>query len=229
MGINRRTAVIAAGSFAVGAVAARGVSAVYARLRAPVEARPPPRDWSGGASARLATINQGPVRQLRFAMLGDSLTDLARWSTLLGVDGIGEFGVAGAQARELLPLVERAAASSPQRIFLQIGINDLLYRRSVADTARDVADLALTLQRIAPVTLTSVLPIEKGLGPPTMAAEIAAVNDQIRALAGVTYVDLHAQLRDAEGWIRPEFTTDGLHLTAAAYALWAAAVRPSLG
>ena len=59
---------------------------------------------------------------------------------------------------------------------------------------------------------------------------IRRANDLIRAAipqyAGVTYLDLFAQMLNSGGGARPDlFTDDGLHMNAAGYALWTTQIR----
>ena len=59
---------------------------------------------------------------------------------------------------------------------------------------------------------------------PTISSRwIRTINEKLERIAhdeGVEYLDLHSAFADTDGYIKEELTTDGLHLSAAGYALW---------
>jgi lysophospholipase L1-like esterase len=54
-----------------------------------------------------------------------------------------------------------------------------------------------------------------------------AVNAQLKQVAaetGVEYLDLYPLFVNGEGYLRPDLTTDGLHLNASGYLVWRSAL-----
>jgi lysophospholipase L1-like esterase len=54
-------------------------------------------------------------------------------------------------------------------------------------------------------------------------SRIQDINKQIQAIAkeeGVIYLDLHPLFADAKGNLKPELSTDGLHLNSQGYTVW---------
>ena len=58
---------------------------------------------------------------------------------------------------------------------------------------------------------------------------IAAFNEAIAQIAeekGAIYVDLYSQIVDDSGYVKDVYTADGLHISDAAYEVWADMIRP---
>ena len=153
-----------------------------------------------------------PSGAFDLVMLGDSLSDHGRWAELgdwrVANRGLGGDTVAMAAAR---------VGTLPEGpVALMVGINDLGRSRSVDAVA---ADYDALLDRLGdrPVIVQSVL------GPASL--PVTELNGRLRALAearGHSWLDLTPVLGHP---IRPDYTYDGIHLTAPAYAAWAQALR----
>jgi N-acetylglucosamine-6-sulfatase len=122
--------------------------------------------------------------------------------------------------------------NSPLAVSILAGTNDLsgLGRtRDIDAIAREMAELVTAIRWIAPVTpllITSVFPRSAHFRERLM-----ALNSRYKKIAAdrrATFVDVWPHLADAAGVLRPDFTTDGLHLSPRGYAIWAAIVRPHL-
>jgi lysophospholipase L1-like esterase len=170
-----------------------------------------------------------PERRGAVVFLGDSQTEQCEWAELLRSDsipvlnrGITADHTAGVLAR--LPDVYRHA---PSKVFLMIGINDLLfgtppdeiennYRSIVAEIRRNVPDAMLALQ--------SVLPVNNAVKQTGL--ENAAVRDLNARIARIAktyalpFVDICTALSDADGNLSSKCTEDGLHLNASGYLVW---------
>jgi lysophospholipase L1-like esterase len=117
-----------------------------------------------------------------------------------------------------------------------IGINDLGNRTSLAEVARTCQSIlgALRGAGIQPLVVQSVLPLRRVAANPYRTrvadSDIVALNDALRRLAagqGAEYLDLYT-LFARPGGLPAEYTSDGLHLTGAAYRVWAAQLLPLL-
>jgi len=166
------------------------------------------------------------------AFLGDSLLhrmELAEWFSDAGhpvlnraVGGDRTEHVAGA----LATLPELAAA------VLLVGANDVLHagvERDGEEVARRVAGLAADVAaRGAPATyVVSLLPTASERAN----AELARANRRLAegaASAGYAFVDLAPDFTGPGGRIRPELTTDGVHLSAEGMARLAAGLRAAV-
>lgn len=81
----------------------------------------------------------------------------------------------------------------------------------------------------APLFLHSVPPLGRSMeGVSILNSRVRMFNTRVRDIAeerGHTFVDLHALLRDDEGFLPSELTWDDIHFTEQAYVRWAGALR----
>ena len=76
------------------------------------------------------------------------------------------------------------------------------------------------------IVLTGVFPRRDR---PEFNASIVAINAKLAAFAGeqsIRYVDIGDRLVDSHGLLSEEMSEDGLHLSVAAYQVWAEALKP---
>lgn len=152
---------------------------------------------------------------------GDSITSDAQWGELFA--GLLNRGVPGDTSRDLLARLDEVTARRPARLFMMIGVNDL-----VAGTSPDalVASVAMLLGRLRDetpetrVTLISMLPVRHATLRGVDNSLIHSVNLRFAELArreGVPFVDAYPRFLDENGELRAELTTDGVHLRPAGY------------
>lgn len=169
--------------------------------------------------------------QPEILLLGDSITAGFDVGRLLPELAIRNEGVSGDSTAELLERLRPAWLQAPGlgAVFVCIGTNDLARDRSDDDMLGQLARLVAELRRAGGafrVVLTSLFPTRDNGPRPN--ARIVGFNARLAELAaglGVEFWALHPHFLDAAGQLRAEFTDDGLHLTAAAYAEWAARLR----
>ena len=123
----------------------------------------------------------------------------------------------------------------PEHVFLMIGINSL----RVGDLNECIEDYKVLVddiisQRDFKLYIMSVTPISKNeSGVDTPPPEtIVSFNEAIAEIAqekNATYVDLYSRLVDDSGYIKDEYTADGLHLSDEAFEVWADLIRPYIG
>ncbi|MBE9139357.1 G-D-S-L family lipolytic protein [Nodosilinea sp. LEGE 07088] len=177
------------------------------------------------AEARIVAQNQGA--QSLTIILGDSL---GLW---LPVDGLPtnqlwlNQSISGETTAHILQRLDYFAAAQPRAIHIMAGINDL--KAGVSDT-QIVDNLYRMLVRLkqqhpqARLVVYSLLPTRLEALP---SDRIQRVNHQLATLVarqGATFVDLYPSFSDSQGQLRPELTTDGLHLSPQGYTLWRAAL-----
>ncbi len=131
--------------------------------------------------------------------------------------------ISGDTTRGILGRLTAFADTRPTRIHLLAGANDL---KTGVPEAQIVQNLSQALQHLqqqhpsAEIVIYSVFPTRRAdIGND----RIRSLNAQIVRLAanqGVEYRDVHTFLEDAGGALRPDLTTDGLHLNERGYALW---------
>ena len=118
------------------------------------------------------------------------------------------------------------------RIYVLLGINELgfnrdgfveLYAELLGTIAAAEPDAELIVMSLTPITQ------KRSNSEDLFTREkILDFNTAIRAMVeerGYTYMDLYAAFADANGWLPPESSTDGVHFTAALYSAWAEYLR----
>jgi lysophospholipase L1-like esterase len=187
------------------------------------------------------------VKQQRIAMLGDSLT--YRFDRLHTVPDceMHNFGMDGAVTGDVLAGLGRVFAVRPDKIFLQIGINDVLsmyclwseaepdLRASLEGIAGRHETICLTLRRGAPQSalhVCSLLPVACGIDSYGRANKaIRMLNGMYEKTArdtGAVFINLYEKVADADGGLGADYDLDGVHLRPAAYAVWLEALLPFL-
>jgi len=147
-------------------------------------------------------------------------------------------GISGETSAGVLERVGLLDQVQPQTILLMIGINDLIKGVSDETILNNQRQILRYLRRIHPQTqivAQSILPHagaettwegrEKLLAISNQ--RISQLNQKLQALAteeGVNYLHLYPLFTDERGNLRPDFTTDGLHLNDRGYLIWRSAL-----
>jgi lysophospholipase L1-like esterase len=147
-------------------------------------------------------------------------------------------GISGETSAGLLNRLELLDKTQPEDIFVLIGINDLI--RGVKDETilANQEVIIRYLQRVHPqakIVVQSILPHsgeeatwegrDRLLKIPN--SRIQEINQKLKAIAqkeGVVYLDLYPLFADADGNLKTELTTDGLHLSGEGYLVWRSAL-----
>lgn len=178
--------------------------------------------------------------------IGDSITrrwgaldypDLLRhWNVSLFGWNAANFAWGGDRTENILWRLENGelAGVAPEVIVIQAGTNNVGGQpggdEKIAGITAGIAAIIASAREQAPdaeLVLTGIFPRSE----PAVVAEIQAVNRNLQAFAaeqGIAWIDINADLADAEGLLRDDMASDGLHLSAAGYEVWAAALRPVL-
>lgn len=154
------------------------------------------------------------------AFFGDSITYGGRWKESFSNYSVYELGVPGNTVVDLIDRVRQVYECFPQKVFVMVGINDLLQNESAEIVIQRWRALLEALTGYE-VYVQSILPIEDypGLSIDT----IRTVNEGLKSLSeefGATYIDVFIHMCDSDGYIKPEYTVDGLHLSNYAYDIW---------
>lgn len=168
----------------------------------------------------------------KIVMLGNSITYRVRWHELLNRDDVLNRGIdsdltAGYKAR-----LEEVIQLEPDLCFILGGVNDLMKGLPPDTVVANLAELTHQLQghNIRPV-IQSILYVGKGFeGAATFNQRIKTTNLAVAAWCrseGVFFLDLNEKMQNP-GFLRAEYTTDEVHLTAKGYDRWRAALIPLL-
>ncbi|MCY7324192.1 MAG: GDSL-type esterase/lipase family protein [Phormidesmis sp. CAN_BIN36] len=148
--------------------------------------------------------------------------------------------ISGETSIGLLKRLNLFDQTEPQAIFVMIGINDLAKGTSDQKLADSYKQIITTLKQVHPnakIVVQSVLPrgvnLDASLEKRQQLLEISnkrihTFNQSLETIAKnteVSYLDLQSLVVDDEGYLRSEFTTDGLHLNRQGYLVWRSAIQ----
>lgn len=166
-------------------------------------------------------------------MIGDSLIEYGDWDALFGKAVINR-GMGGDTTEGVLMRIGRSLEKKPGKIFLMVGVNDIITGESTDFIARNYEAI---LEKIRALSPESAVYVHKALpcNPEKLFfvfdnSRVAALNREIEKLSkkyDAKCVDLWDVLTE-NGELLPEYTIDGVHLTEPAYALWADRLKPLL-
>jgi lysophospholipase L1-like esterase len=161
--------------------------------------------------------------------VGDGLTAGGRWKEWLPEYEVRNLGVGGSSTQEVVASLDEIVASAPDAVVLQVGTNDLGWRRSDEYIVRNLETIICNLRKRLPVArilVVSVLPREREHGD-----VLRSVNRHLRQFAPTQhaqFLDLWPTMAEPDGELVPTFTSDRLHLTDEGYAAWLAELKPAL-
>ena len=121
----------------------------------------------------------------------------------------------------------------PRAVVLYAGDNDVATGKSAAAVAADFDVFAGGLHAALPATRLLFLAIKPSIARWNLVERMREANRLIRermdADSRMTWVDVHTPMIGADGRPRRDLlAADGLHLSAAGYALWTRILRPHL-
>lgn len=160
--------------------------------------------------------------------LGDSQIQQAEWHELFGDQPVVlNRGISGDNTEGLLERLPEVLRHKPLKIFLLIGVNDLIFRNKVSDIEKVYRQIVQKIRAESPDTelyLISVLPVNNDLRKTgTTNEQVLALNARIVQIAhdfALPYLDIATPLKDADGNLAAKFSEDGLHLNGLGYAVW---------
>lgn len=156
-------------------------------------------------------------------MLGNSITAEGEWAELFQNTDIINRGVIGDGTGDILERLDPIVASHPRKIFLLVGVNDLMFLplSKIEDFYEKIVARIVSETPTTQLYLESILPIHNDLRRNGMKNEdIDALNKAIEQLANkyhLTYIDLNSKLKNREGSLQTELSLDGIHLNGEGY------------
>jgi len=167
--------------------------------------------------------------------LGDSLTAGNAWDKAFPGLTLKNLGLNGDTWAGVWCRLDEVLALEPDLIFLQIGINDFLRGAPPEEIAVGHLKIWGELTEKSPkaaLCVISLLPYMEELLPglqPNL--DIMDINRRLAEEAagrGLEFIDLFSLLADPDQQLPAKYTTDGVHLSPAAYRIWEGRLRPVL-
>lgn len=169
--------------------------------------------------------------------IGNSITQFCPINELLDRNDILNRGIGSDGVKGLLNRINNTLLSKPSKIFIEIGINDILEKMKNDSIVYYYGKILNTIKTKSPKTriyIESVLPISNNVFNTTkyknLAFNVALVNNGLKHLSNKTgsiYVDLYYEFQ-IKGEMNPELTFDGIHLSSNGYLKWANIIKAYL-
>ena len=185
-----------------------------------------------------ANLSEGQI-----VFIGDSITDLysldSYYSDLNRAcynRGIGGDTTQGVIDRLKVSIFD----VNPSTIVLMIGTNDIdggVPNETIIENYKIILSEINKNQPMVELYFVSVIPQNKDLESYTQLNvdknnnTILTINEEIKKLCdefGCTYIDLHSNLIDENGYLRKELSDDGIHLNANGFEIWTNLLKPYL-
>jgi lysophospholipase L1-like esterase len=161
--------------------------------------------------------------------VGDSITAGGHWQDWFPEYDVSVHASAGDSAERLAERLPAIVETQPSTLVLLVGANDFGQNRSVEYVVRTIEYFLAKVRQDVPGSRTlvqSILPRGR-----EFAEDIQDANRHLRQYSEnvhAQYLDLWASMATEDGELKPEFTTDRLHLTGAGYEAWLNELRPAL-
>lgn len=171
-----------------------------------------------------ALYDLSKIQSADVVFLGNSITFGGNWSELLGRERVVNRGIGSDNIPGMLRRLHQITSLNPKLCFVMAGINDL-YQDTPVDTVFNRYVLLIDSLRahgIIPVLQSTLHVNPKWKRAEVKNLEVAKLNrllQQYAAERSLVFLDLNSALSE-NGVLKNESTTDGVHLTAAAYQAW---------
>ena len=158
--------------------------------------------------------------------LGNSISDNCEWSELFENPNVKNRGIGGDDTDGVLERIDEVLSSSPKKVFILIGTNDLAYGKTVDHIIENYNKILDSISIKSPNTeiyIQSVLPVDEAVHWTRKMSDIRSINESLVEICkerGIKYIDLFPLFVNSENKLNPEYSIDGLHLNAAGYLLW---------
>ncbi|MEY2977951.1 MAG: SGNH/GDSL hydrolase family protein [Prochlorotrichaceae cyanobacterium] len=189
--------------------------------------QPSYEQWKNILDQEARAVGLGQGNNKLSVTLGDSLSLWMPTEALPSGQLWLNQGISGDTTTGILRRLGSLRQTRPDHIYVMAGINDL---RQGATDYQVLTNLRQIMQELrsdhpqANILIQSILPTAIGIPND----RIRRLNEQLAVMAqqeGVKYLDLYSHFADARGEMRPELTTDGLHLSAMGYGIWQSVLR----
>lgn len=177
-----------------------------------------------------------PMDSNAIVFVGDSHIQFFELAEFFENPHVKNRGIMGDNVKGILNRIDPVINSSPKKLFIEIGINDVLagvneetivqhYSQLVTALKKRIPGAQIYVQSLLPVTKSSAM---QGRDIVKVNTAVRSVNSRLKKLAeenNLIFIDLYNAfaLNDE---LNPAYTFDGLHLDAKGYFLWAKLLKP---
>ncbi|MFT4654045.1 MAG: lysophospholipase L1-like esterase [Patiriisocius sp.] len=163
-----------------------------------------------------------PKKEHQIVFVGDSITDNVEWHEFFPDVEVANRGIQGDTVNGLYNRLKNITDTKAHKVFLMIGINDLLRKNSVNDIARSyekvVKELVVNHKFVFIQSTLHVYDKESSINE-----NVILLNNRLHKLSlkyeNSFFIDLNENL-SANNQLKSAFTFDGLHLNGLGYQEW---------
>ena len=179
---------------------------------------------------RVSIFRSLPETEKKIIMLGNSLNNNALWTELFPLGYIVNRGISGDVVDGVCQRLDEITPDNPTKIFLITGTNDFIndpeisavkvwdrYEKLIKTIRQDMPKTRLYIQSTLPLNPKSKF--YEGFNP--RVAELNKLLEAGQDRYEYYYIDLASLLSDENGDLDEKYTTDGIHLSATGYFVWA--------
>lgn len=163
-------------------------------------------------------------KNIKVVMLGDSLTYRVTWSELINESFIVNRGINGDTTKGFLNRLDNIYKLKPKVVFIMGGINDLTFNIKNENIINNVKKIVSSLEYknidvvLQAVIYTNNMTLNKKVKKLNILLEKYSKENKL------TYIDLNDEL-SSKMYLKENFSSDGLHLNAKAYNIWAKRIK----
>ena len=177
-------------------------------------------------------LNRLPIDTSDIVFIGDSQTQFFSLTEEFNNIHIKNRGIIGDSSIGLLYRLSYITKSKPKKIFIQIGLNDVLHGTNPQIIADNILKIINRIKNDSPLTkiyIQNILPSSIKIGNRPIIQEIRQINASIYRFTqqtNVTYIDLFSQF-EINDKLNEKFNSgDDMHLNSEGYKKWVEIVKP---
>jgi lysophospholipase L1-like esterase len=168
-------------------------------------------------------------RQADVVMIGDSITHAGHWDDIFPNIKIANRGIDSDRTDDVIGRMDNIVSVKPKKAFVMIGINDLIWGRSVDDVFADYQKIVTNLQsNKIRVYIQSTLECSKSSCGERL-ENVRKLNERLKTYAtetNITFININDGLTSQRDGLLKEFTHDGIHLLGNGYVVWSKTIAP---
>lgn len=176
--------------------------------------------------------NKYSTKSSRIVMLGDSITNGVYWSELLDRKDVVCRGIGSDITFGALKRLSYVIKLKPKYVFIMLGVNDISLKIDINNTVCNYSHIIYELKKngAQPIVQAVLFVGKQYPNAKYFNVEIERLNKRLKELANmqqVTFLDLNPFLTK-EGFLKEEYTIDGIHLSGDAYVIWKEKIQETL-